>query len=192
MEAIPRSRITASRVIVTSSKQRRQMPANTALAAWREPDSSVAARNLALAYLAVGERNDSGPLLDKAAQLLTRIEPSFASDAEVLNGLGIVMLRQGRKSDAVKTLERALKLVPSSATYRINLATALLESGNPDAAITHLNRAIELDPSLEVAYRRLVEAYGKKGDSAGVRQTFQRYLAFRPQSIGARAALRKP
>ncbi len=162
------------------------------LVAWREPDSSLAERNLALAYLAVGEQIDSATLLGKSAEMLTKAELSFSTDPEVLNGLGILLLRQGRTAESINALERALKIVPLSAPYHINLATALMQEGDLEAAVQQLNRAIELDPSLEVAYRRLVEAFAKKHDSASVKRTFQRYLEFRPQSIGARLALRKP
>ena len=161
------------------------------LVAWREPDPAFAMRNRALAYLAVGERNEDEKLLTKAFQGLFEIESSFGRDAEVLNGLGILLLRRGRPADSVLMLERALDLVPMSATYRINLATAMIEKGDLAGAVRQLNRSIELDPSLEVAYRRLVEIYGRLHDTEGVNKTFARYLAFRPQSIDAREALRR-
>jgi Tfp pilus assembly protein PilF len=64
--------------------------------------------------------------------------------------------------------------------------------GKLQEAERSLNHAIELDPSLEVAYRRLAEVYGKSGDASAIDQVFRRYLKFRPQSLAAREALHLP
>jgi len=97
----------------------------------------------------------------------------------------VVYLRKGLPRDAVQVFQRAVELPPGAATYHVNLATALTEAGDSEAAIGHLNRAIELDPWLEIAYRRLVEIYGKSHRYAAVNDVFRRYLMFRPQSISA-------
>lgn len=166
-------------------------PRRERLVAWSDPDPTVAVRNLALAYLAVGEQQNSTGLLNKADELLTAAFPSFNRDPEILNGLGVVRLREGKRADSITFIKRALDAVPESAPYHVNLATALMENNDLDAAVQHLNRAIDIDPSLEVAYRRLVEVYGKRRNNAGVKQTFQRYLEFRPGSIGTQEALKR-
>jgi Tfp pilus assembly protein PilF len=67
-----------------------------------------------------------------------------------------------------------------------------MDVGDLQDAIRHLNHAIELDPSLEVAYRRLAEVYGKSGNSSAIDQVFEHFLEFRPQSLAAREALHLP
>ena len=101
-------------------------------------------------------------------------------------------MRNARYADAAQLFEQVVKLEPVSAAYHVNLATALMYVGDLQGAVRYLNQAIELDPSLEVAYRRLVEVYGKSGDTSAIDQVFGRYLKFRPQSLAAREALHRP
>jgi len=167
-------------------------PARESLAAWREPPEAFRTRNLALAWLAAGEGRRSAQFTDLGWRLLQAAQAAFPSDPAVLTGLGVACLRNSRYADAARFFEQVVKLDPDSAAYRVNLATALMNVGNfPDAKL-HLNRAIELDPSLEVAYRRLAELYGKSGDTSAIDQVFERYLKFRPQSLAAREALHRP
>lgn len=109
-----------------------------------------------------------------------------------MTGLGIACLRKASYADAVQFFEKVVKLEPASAAYRVNLATALMNAGDLQGAVRQLNDAIELDPSLEVAYRRLAEVYGKMADTSAIDQVFERYLTFRPQSLAAREALHRP
>jgi tetratricopeptide (TPR) repeat protein len=167
-------------------------PATERLVAWREPSEVFRKRNLALAYLAVGEGQSLAQDLESGAHLLQAVQAAFPSDPAVLTGLGVACLRNARYADAVQFFEQVVKLEPGSAAYRVNLATALMDLGDLQGAIQHLNRAIELDPSLEVAYRRLAEVYGKSGNSSAIDQVFKRFLEFRPRSLAAREALHLP
>ena len=162
------------------------------LTAWREPPEAIRHRNLALAYQAVGESYGLTRYTDTAWHSLQAAHTVFPADPAVLNGLGVASLREMKYADAVQFFEQLIKVEPESAVYQINLATALMNTGQLPNAIRHLNRAIKLDPSLEVAYRRLAEVYGKSGDSLAIDQVFARYLKFRPQSLAAREALRLP
>jgi hypothetical protein len=157
---------------------------------WRKPPDALAIRNLGLAYIAVGERDSTPGLIERGRQLLASSQPSFTKDPAVLTSLGVASLRQRRSEEAVRLFEAAVDLQPGAAAYYVNLATALAESGKRDAAIGHLNHAIDLDPSLEVAYRRLVEIYGAQHREGAVREVFERYLKFRPQSLAAHEAIR--
>lgn len=160
------------------------------LVAWRAAAAAFETRNLGLAYVAVGERDHLPHYLEQGWRLLVSIREPFADDHAVLTSLGVVYLRKRLVHDAVRVFQRALELQPSAAAYQVNLATALAEAGESETAIGHLNGAIELDPSLEIAYRRLVEIYGRTHRDAAVDDVFRRYLLFRPQSLSAREALR--
>ena len=163
--------------------------AREGLVAWREPSEVLRKRNLALAYLAVGEGHDLTPYIERSWHLLQATQSIFPADPAVLTGLGVTSLRSTRYADAVQFFDQVVKLEPGSAAYRVNLATALMEVGDLQNAIRHLNQAIALDPSLEVAYRRLAEVYRKRGNPLAIDQVFERYLKFRPQSLAAREAL---
>jgi len=163
--------------------------AREGLVAWREPSEVFRKRNLALAYLAVGEGHDLTPYIERSWHLLQATQSIFPADPAVLTGLGVTSLRSTRYADAVQFFDQVVKLEPGSAAYRVNLATALMEVGDLQNAIRHLNQAIALDPSLEVAYRRLAEVYRKRGNPLAIDQVFERYLKFRPQSLAAREAL---
>jgi predicted Zn-dependent protease len=167
-------------------------PAAARLVAWREPSEVVRKRNLALAYLAVGESHSLTQYIEAGGHLLQAAQEVFPSDPAVLTGLGVACLRNAKYADAVQFFGQVVKLEPGSSAYEVNLATALLDTGDFQGAIQHLNHAIALDPSLEVAYRRLAEVYRKSGDSAAIDQVFERYLKFRPKSLTAREALHRP
>jgi predicted Zn-dependent protease len=162
------------------------------LVAWREPPETFRKRNLALAYLAAGESHSLAQYTEIGRHLLQATQDEFPSDPAVLTGLGVACLRTTRYADAAQLFEQVVKLEPLSAAYQVNLATALMYVGDLQGAVRYLNHAIELDPSLEVAYRRLVEVYGKSGDTPAIDQVFGRYLKFRPQSLAAREALHRP
>ena len=167
-------------------------PATEQPVAWRESPDAFRRRDLALAYLAIGESHNLPQYTETGRHLLQAAQAAFPSDPAVLTGLGIACLRKASYADAVQFFEKVVKLEPASAAYRVNLATALMNAGDLQGAVRQLNDAIELDPSLEVAYRRLAEVYGKMADTSAIDQVFERYLTFRPQSLAAREALHRP
>jgi tetratricopeptide (TPR) repeat protein len=160
------------------------------LVAWREPPAAYATRNLGLAYVATGERNQLPGFIQNGRELLLAAREQFGNDHAVLTSLGVASLRIGLSREAVDYFQRAMNLRPDAAAYHVNLATALEQTGNSAAAIEHLKRAIDLDASLEVAYRRLAEIYAKKHRENELREVFERYLRFRPQSLAAADAIR--
>lgn len=164
-------------------------PAKDALIAWREPENAVQKRNLGLAYITVGERDERPQFLERGLSLLLSTGDVFANDPEVLTGIGVVYLRKGMSREALRVFERVAAMDPNSPQYQTNLATGLAAIGDGDSAIQHLNRAIDLDPSIEMVYRLLAGIYAETHDDAGVRQTLERYLKFSPQSVTVRAAL---
>jgi len=161
------------------------------LVAWRDPPKPLANRNLGLAYITVGERDRLPEYLERGYQLLLEEQGSFTSDPAFLTGLGVAYMRKHLPRDALREFERAAAVEPDSAPAQVNLAAAFLEIGQAGVAIERLNRAIQLDPSMEVAYRRLADAYAKQHDEYDLRKTFERYLQFRPKSLAAREALRR-
>ena len=159
------------------------------LVAWREPPAAVAGRNLGLANVLVGERDESAFQMDAGFRQLTGVYESRPDDAAVLTSLGLVILRKGRATEAAQLYERAVALEPNYAPYRINAATAWKEAGDIAKAISHLEMAIQMDPSLELAYRKLGEIYSRTNQPEKARQVFERYLRFMPGNVTARSAM---
>lgn len=159
------------------------------LVAWHEPPASFAARNLGLANVLVGERDESAFHMDAGFRQLTDVYESRLNDAAVLTSLGLVILRKGGTTEAARLYERAVSLEPNYAPYHINAATAWKETGDFQKAIGHLETAIQMDPSLERAYRKLGEIYARTNQPEKARQVFERYLKFMPDNVTARSAM---
>ena len=169
-------------------------PARTAesprkLVAWCAPSDAIARRNLGLANITVGEREESAFHMDAGFRLLSDVYESSPDDPAVLTALGLVLLRKGRPVEAARLYEKALSLQPAFAPYHINVATAWNEAGETAKAISHLEKAIEMDPSLEKAYRKLGDIYLKRKQRDKLRETLQRYLNFMPGNVTVQTAL---
>lgn len=164
-------------------------PSPRKLVAWRDPIQSLIDRNLGLANITLGERDESAFHMDLGFRILSNAYGAFSQDTAVLTALGLVLIRKGRPIEAADLYERALGLEPRYAPYHINVATALNLAGKSDDAISHLEKAIGMDPSLETAYRKLAEIYSRAKQPEKVRQTLQRYLEFMPNNVSVQSAL---
>ncbi len=162
---------------------------NRKLVAWREPAESLVERNLGLANITLGERDESAFHMDAGYRLLSNAYDSFTKDPAVLTALGLVLIRKNRPIEAAKLYEQALSLEPNYAPYHVNVATAWNQAGDSAKAISHLEKAIAMDPSLETAYRKLAEIYSQAKRPEKVREILKRYLDFMPNNVSAQIAL---
>ena len=161
------------------------------LIAWREAAGPLAMRNLGLADIEIGDRQQSTRLLQEGASQVVEAMKSLPPDPVILTKIGLVLLRSGEAADAIEPLTYALRLEPDRAGSHVNLASAYKEAGQTAQAIVELNRAIELDPSLETAYQALEDVYAEQKDLAGLARTLKLYLAFMPNNMSARENLRQ-
>jgi tetratricopeptide (TPR) repeat protein len=172
----------------------RRVPATPAparkLTPWRAPAPSLARRNLGLAYISVGERDQSAELLNEGFRHLSAVERDFASDAVVLTSLGAVLQRKGVPRAAARYFQRAAELEPRDTRHRLNLAVAFSSAGETGDAVRALEGVISEDPSLVDAYLLLAEIYRDTGNEERRLATLRRYLRFAPQSINVRKLLR--
>jgi tetratricopeptide (TPR) repeat protein len=67
--------------------------------------------------------------------------------------LGALQGRRGDWSDAERSFRQVLRVRPSDAETRANLAVALVQLGRKDEAVAELDRALEISPS----YRRALD-----------------------------------
>lgn len=161
--------------------------APTKLRAWREPaDPALRTRNLGLAYIIVGERDNSSEFVNRGYQLLVEAYRNNPRDADVLASLGMVLFVKNQVAGAVKVLSAAVAARPGDAKLHQKLGVVLREAGREREAIGQLETAITLDPSLESAYHLLAKWYTAPDLR---RSALERYLKVNPQNIIAREAI---
>ncbi len=144
-------------------EQEESIPADTDIAAWREPALEFQKRNLGIAYINVGMERRSRSFIGRGYRMLTDVQEQFANDGEVFTAMGSALLLAGQTSEAELAFERALQLQPNSVTAETNLASAFLKDGNSEQATAHLERAVVLDPFHLPAVEPLIRLYKEQG-----------------------------
>ena len=115
---------------------------------------------LNLQFQAAVTQYEAGRLREAAAQLedlLKQAPDSF--DAHEL--LGMVYAAQSQGQLATQHLQAAVRLNPTSAAARVNLAANLIRTGDVNGARQHLNKAVALEPKSYDANHNLGEIYVK-------------------------------
>jgi predicted Zn-dependent protease len=82
---------------------------------------------------------------------------------------GQALLENGRPTDAVGPLRRAVALAPDAVLIQVMLGQALVATEQPkaaDEAIPLLRTAVTRDPDMVDGFSQLAMAYGRKGDLA--------------------------
>jgi Flp pilus assembly protein TadD len=103
-----------------------------------DPNSAVAANNLAATSAALGGNLDAALSL---AQKARQLAPDMVNAADTL---GWIQYRKGLHQAALPLLEECVKKAPESPTYQYHLGMVLLASGRNDKARTHLETALRL------------------------------------------------
>ncbi len=103
------------------------------------------------------------------------------NDPEALNGLGLVLERQGQTDDAIAKFEQAAAIAPTTWAYRFNLAHALGERGQWDKAIDEYRVASGLFPDDYATQYNLALAIHKKGDDEAAVPEFRKAIAMAPR-----------
>jgi photosynthetic reaction center cytochrome c subunit len=141
-------------------------PADTDIAAWREPAPDLQKRNLGIAYINAGAERRSPSLVVRGYRMLTEVQNQFATDSGIFTSMGTALLLAKQTSEAELAFERALQLKPDSVTNETNAASAHLQAGDVAGAIAHLERAIAIDPLHLPADAPLIDLYKQQGQTA--------------------------
>ncbi|MGB7727590.1 MAG: c-type cytochrome [Candidatus Acidiferrum sp.] len=144
----------------------RDLPADSGIAAWREPAAELQKRNLGIAYIDVGMQRHSAPFVIQGYRDLTEVQGQFTEDPEFFKWIGEALLLAKQTSDAKLAFDRALQLDPNSALTEASAASPYIQEGDDADAIAHLERAVKLDPLFLPAASTLIGLYGKEGKSA--------------------------
>lgn len=157
--------------------------------AWREPPPEFRRRNLALAGLQIGIKDQKADLLAESVKLLETVPPAQQqNDPEMLAALEAAFLGRAAPEKAVALGKWAVESLPASATFAFNYGVALKRTGDTKRAEQEWLRAITLDPSFMQAYAELAVLYDSQGKRAKSLAVLERFLAWNPQNIQFRLA----
>jgi Zn-dependent membrane protease YugP/Flp pilus assembly protein TadD len=93
-----------------------------------------------------------------------RDKPTLAERAVARNTAAMALYAQGKFAAAVRELDVAIALLPTSAAAYYNRGCASFQLGLHDNALADFDRALSLDPSLPDAYRMRGNLWLDKGD----------------------------
>jgi tetratricopeptide (TPR) repeat protein/ADP-heptose:LPS heptosyltransferase len=105
-----------------------------------------------------------------------------SSVADVLQGRGLDLLRDGRLEDATAHLEEAVGLKGDSAAIRINLGVALAQQRRLGDAIRHFREAVALDPDSALGLANLGLAYVQSDRYAEAAEVLEKAARLDPSS----------
>jgi tetratricopeptide (TPR) repeat protein len=125
----------------------------------KRPDAAVAANNLAYIYAEEGTNLSAALSLAQGALVQLRDSP------QVHDTIGWVLYKQGLHREAIKSLEQAVALGPSSPTVRYHLGLAYAATGNLPRARDAYQAALKLGPDAAVS-ERIREALARLGDQS--------------------------
>ncbi len=116
----------------------------------------------------------------EALGMLTGVLEKEPSNAEALEGLGVVYLRLNRLRDAVQMLQKAVSLADNQATSWNSLGVAHAFLGSDRDAIAAWERAVALDPQMLDALFNMGLTAAKIGDRSRARRALERYIDAAP------------
>jgi len=79
------------------------------------------------------------------------------------DGLGYVLLQNGKTDEALWHFQKALQISPNFAQAHYNLGIALFKMGSVDEAIVHYQKALQINPDYAEAHNNLGAALLQKG-----------------------------
>jgi len=133
------------------------------LTAWREPDTYLKDRNLAIALVTVGLQNQSSAEVIRGYKMMNRLAKDFPNDPALFTTLGSVLMKAKEPVEALKCFRKVIVLKPGYAPYYVNLAAALIANNQPADAVMQLEKARALDPLLQEPVRMLHQLYHEEG-----------------------------
>lgn len=107
--------------------------------------------------------------LDQAHAIVDKLIAENPGDPYFHELKGQMLFEKGRGAEALGPYQTAVKLAPSSALLRGDLAKVQIETNDPallDSAIANLQMALAHDSDEPFNWRQLAIAHGRKGDEA--------------------------
>jgi predicted Zn finger-like uncharacterized protein len=92
-------------------------------------------------------------------------------------GLSELLMKTGRDTEAMRTLDEASRVVPDSALVKLTLAEGYAGRGDFPTAIVSLNEALNLEPDNVRAHFRMAQMYRKMGANEDARAALDEVAA---------------
>jgi tetratricopeptide (TPR) repeat protein len=108
----------------------------------------------------------------------------------IYNNVGNVLLKMGRRQDAVKQYEKALELNNNSAEAHNNIGTVLLLENKLDKAVFHFNNTLKIKPDYINALNNLGVALARMGKLDEATMNFEKILKLKPDDESAQKNIR--
>ena len=140
-----------------------------------------------LLTLAAHERLRLGDA-EKALVYAQRARELSPHNVDVLNVVGLCLVRLGRAREALRVYDSALRQSPSALVH-FSKACVLEDLSELAHAKNHFERAVALQPKYPEALARLATLAAQRGDSKRARDYANRALAFDPRQAAAALAL---
>lgn len=99
--------------------------------------------------------------------------------------LGNILLRQGKKPEALGIYAKALAINPNSASIYANLGSFYAEQKDWKQALDYFQQAVIFDPNLAGAYRSLAQIWEELGDKNKALECFCQAVNLEPQTLTA-------
>jgi len=116
----------------------------------------------------------------EVAPLLLQLK-SDPDNADLLASIGNIYYDAQKYPAAIKYYQRCLKIQPSNAGVRTDMATAIWYNGNADGAITEFNKSLSYEPTkANTLFNLGIVLWQGKHDSAGAIAAWEKLLAANP------------
>ena len=139
--------------------------------------------------LKTAERLRSEGRLTEAEALCRRVLAAQADSHQAVHLLGVIVHQNGKLSDALAHVQRAVKLAPQVALYHSNLGELLRLAGRTRLAVQEARRALELDPNMVDALSNLGVASNDLKDYEAAVDAQRKAIALKPDFAEAHGHL---
>ena len=157
---------------------------NEALEPLREAFRLVSRRGVAhrlgYCYLALGELKQA----ESALRHEVSVHPDFVA---AYNALGVALVRQGKRSEALAVFHEALKRDPQSAEANNNAANVLSELGRDEEALPYLQRTVQSNPQhadAQYTLGTLLQSLGRHEEALAALESALRISPGSPYVLG--------
>ncbi len=147
-------------------------PAQNPPTATAPPNQATTEFQTAIEHLKAGRAAAAEPILLKLIK-------SNPNDADVNEGMGMLISMKGQPERALPYLEKAVRLKPSGMAWG-NLGSAYGDLGRDDQAIFAFRKAVELEPANVAASYQLAGLYMKRGAFGEAAPLLDRVLKAKP------------
>jgi tetratricopeptide (TPR) repeat protein len=131
------------------------------------------------------QRKDALPALRRAAELLPQDTESRSNLVDELINTGNRLRAQGKRREALASLQEAVTRSPTRADAHVNLGRVQLESRRIQQAADSFRNAISRQPTNVAAHLGLATVYRVQGSASEASASCERALALAPQSPDA-------